>query len=175
MILMQPKKAANGQTSSMISTGVDTGAGLLKLALGTGTAQQRVRTPAKIVEVREELHDELTSPEGGHFFYHDGSRQDLKGRQYLTGSLAAWKAPTSHIKLSDNPALKAEYVLHMILGALASLPPRKLESALSSQQPQHASVPGTGHHQNQWHPYRKFWRSRQTKNPGCSHSLPCSA
>ncbi|MBD2166445.1 hypothetical protein H6G04_18780 [Calothrix membranacea FACHB-236] len=139
MILMQPKKAANGQASSTIATGVDTGAGLLKLALGTGTAQQRVRTPAKIVEVREELHDELTSPEGGHFFYHDGSRQDLKGREYLTGSLAAWKAPTSHIKLSDNPALKAEYVLHMILGALATLHPQEnwnLHLVLSSHNTQ---------------------------------------
>jgi len=139
MLLMQPKKAANGQTSSIIATGVDTGAGLLKLALGNGTTQQRVRTPAKIVEVRSELHDELTSPEGGHFFYDDGDRPDLKGREFLTGSLAAWKSPTSHIKLSDNPALKAEYVLHMILGALATLPSQEswnLHLVLSSHNTQ---------------------------------------
>jgi Actin like proteins N terminal domain len=122
MLLMQPKKAAHAQPSSIIPTGVDTGAGLLKLALGNGTTGHRVRTPAKIVEIGGELHDDLTSPEGGHFIYEDGDRPDLKGREFLTGSLAAWKAPTSHIKLSDNPALKAEYVLHMILGALATLP-----------------------------------------------------
>lgn len=139
MILMQPKKAALGQSSSIIATGVDTGAGLLKLVLGNGTSGQRVRTPAKIVEVCEELHDELTSPEGGHFFYDDGDRPDLKGKEFLTGSLAAWKAPTSHMKLSDNPALKAEYVLHMILGALATLPPQEtwnLHLVLSSHNTQ---------------------------------------
>jgi Actin like proteins N terminal domain len=122
MLLMQPKKAAHAQPSSIIATGVDTGAGLLKLAIGNGTSGHRVRTPAKIVEIGGELHDELTSTEGGHFIYEEGDRPDLKGREFLTGSLAAWKAPTSHIKLSDNPALKAEYVLHMILGALATLP-----------------------------------------------------
>ncbi|MBW4501982.1 MAG: hypothetical protein KME57_21020 [Scytonema hyalinum WJT4-NPBG1] len=125
MVLLQPKKAEQSSLPTATATGVDTGAGLVKVVLGSGASQQRVRTPAKIVEVREELHDELTSEEGGHFFYHEGSREDLKNREFLTGSLAAWKAPTSHIKLSDNPALKAEYVLHMCLGALATLPYRE--------------------------------------------------
>jgi Actin like proteins N terminal domain len=139
MLLMQPKKAANGQASSSIATGVDTGAGLLKIVLGYGAGGQRVRTPAKIVEIQSELHDELTSPEGGHFVYESGDRADLHGREFLTGSLAAWKAPTSHLRLSDNPALKAEYVLHMILGALASLPPQdtwNLHLVLSSHNTQ---------------------------------------
>jgi hypothetical protein len=68
-----------------------------------------------MVEIKEELHDILTSKEGGHFFYHEGDRQDLIEREFLTGTLAAWKAPTTHIKLSDDPALKVEYAYSALL------------------------------------------------------------
>lgn len=125
MIVTQPVQAETIQDSPMIPTGVDTGAGLVKLILGSGTAQMRVRIPSKILEIQEELHDQLSSPSGGHFFYKDGARQDLIGREFLTGTLANWKAPTTHIKLSDDPALKVEYALHTILGALATLPYRQ--------------------------------------------------
>ena len=122
MVLLQPRKGEKPALPNALPTGIDTGAGLVKVVLGSGPNQHRVRTPAKLVEVREELHDTLSSAEGGHFYYHEGDRSDLKGREFLTGALAAWKAPTSHLKLSDNPSLKAEYALHMILGALATLP-----------------------------------------------------
>ncbi len=84
----------------------------------------RVRTPSKVLEIKEELHDILIDKEGDNFFYHSGDRQDLIGHEFLTGNLAAWKAPTTHIKLSDDPILKVEYCLHSILGALATLPYR---------------------------------------------------
>jgi len=125
MIATQPIQAEISQSPPIIPTGVDTGAGLVKLILGSGASQIRVRTSSKIVEIREELHDNLSSPEGGHFFYHDGDRQDLIGREFLTGILANWKAPTTHIKLSDDPALKVEYSLHTLLGALGTLPYRE--------------------------------------------------
>ncbi|MGI2907930.1 ParM/StbA family protein [Tolypothrix sp. VBCCA 56010] len=122
MIATQPMSAENSQCPLLIPTGVDTGAGLVKIVFGSGASQTRVRTPSKVLEIREELHDNLSSPEGGHFFYHDGDRKDLIGREFLTGTLANWKAPTTHIKLSDDPALKVEYSLHTLLGALATLP-----------------------------------------------------
>jgi len=118
----QPSAADNTQTSPLIPTGVDNGAGLVKIALGSGETQIRVRTPSKVLEIKEPLLEALTSKEGGQFFYHDGDRKDLIGREFLTGNLAAWKAPTTHIKLSDDPALKVEYALHTILGAIAALP-----------------------------------------------------
>jgi len=125
MIATQPIQAEISQSPPIIPTGVDTGAGLVKLILGSGATQIRVRTNSKIVEIREELHDNLSSSEGGNFFYHDGERKDLIGREFLTGTLANWKAPTTHIKLSDDPALKVEYSLHTLLGAIATLPYRK--------------------------------------------------
>lgn len=125
MIATQPNLAETPQTTPAIAVGDDSGAGLKKLCLGNGTTQTRVRTPSKVLEIKEELHDILTSNEGGHFFYHSGDRLDLVGGEFLTGTLAAWKAPTTHIKLSDDPALKAEYGLHTLLGALAALPYRQ--------------------------------------------------
>ncbi len=115
----QATKTETARTTAVIATGVDSGAGLVKMCLG---AERKIRQPSKVVEIHEDLHDELTSATGGHFYYHSGSRPELEGREFLTGSTAALKAPTSHVKLSDNPALKVEYALHMILGGLASLP-----------------------------------------------------
>lgn len=124
MIATQPIQAELTHSCPIIPTGGDGGAGLTKLVFGSGTQQMRVRTPSKVLEIKDELHDVLTSKEGGHFFYHSGAREDLIGKEFLTGTLANWKAPTTHIKLSDDPALKAEYALHCILGGLGTLPHR---------------------------------------------------
>jgi hypothetical protein len=118
----QPTQADFTRTSPVLPTGADNGAGLGKFCFGSGNQQMRVRIPSKVLEIKEPLLDCLVSIEGGHFYYHSGSRQDLVGREFLTGTLASWKAPTTHIKLSDDPVLKAEYALHTLLGALATLP-----------------------------------------------------
>jgi hypothetical protein len=120
----QPTQADFARTAPEIPTGVDNGAGLEKMVIGSSSQQMRIRALSKVLEIKDELHDILVSKEGGHFFYHSGDRQDLIGREFLTGSLAAWKAPATHIKLSDDPVLKAEYCLHTILGGLATLPYR---------------------------------------------------
>ncbi|MBD2770960.1 ParM/StbA family protein [Iningainema tapete] len=117
MIAIQPTQAETSQTPPPVPVGVDTGAGSLKLAI----AGTRVRTPSKVVEVND-LEDDLKSSEGGYFFYQDGERTDLISKQFLTGSLASWKAPTTHTKLSDDSVLKVEYSLHTLLGGLATLP-----------------------------------------------------
>ena len=119
MLITQPVQAEKPQSSSFIPVGVDTGAGLLKMVING----DRVRTSSKLVEVGD-VEDDLKSCEGGHFHYQDGERVDLIGKQFLTGSLAAWKAPTHHTKLSDNPALKVEFSLHALLGAIATQPYR---------------------------------------------------
>ncbi|UKP01453.1 ParM/StbA family protein [Nostoc sp. UHCC 0870] len=120
MLISQPTLAETAQNVPVLPAGIDTGAGLVKMAI----AGTRVRIPSKVVEIFE-LQDDLQSPDGGYFFYQDGDRADLIGKQFLVGSLAAWKAPTSHIKLSDNPALKMDYALHTLLGGLATLPYRQ--------------------------------------------------
>jgi hypothetical protein len=120
----QPEKAVMGEICPKIPVGLDAGAGLTKIVLDAGMKQMKLRTPSKVLEIRQQLHDELASKDGGHFFYHKGFREDLEGQEFLTGSLANWKAPTTHLKLSDNPALKAEYALHMMLGGLSTLPYR---------------------------------------------------
>ncbi|MBD0345927.1 MAG: hypothetical protein ICV55_07390 [Coleofasciculus sp. C3-bin4] len=123
--IAQPKQADSTQSRSFIPTGVDCGAGLVKVCVDSNGSQMRLRQPSKVLELKTALIDDLVSKEGGHFFYHSGDRIDLINREFLTGELAAWKAPTTHIKLSDDPVLKAEYCLHSILGALAALPHRQ--------------------------------------------------
>jgi hypothetical protein len=122
---IQPKQADSAQIRPTIPTGVDCGAGLTKVCMDSGERQMRIRTSSKVLELKASLLEDLTSKEGGHFFYHSGDRTDLMGREFLTGELAAWKAPTTHVKLSDDPALKAEYVLHTLFGALSTLPHRQ--------------------------------------------------
>ena len=121
----QPKQADSTQSRPIIPTGVDCGAGLVKVCVDSNGSQMRLRQPSKVLELKTALIDDLVSKEGGHFFYHSGDRTDLIDREFLTGELAAWKAPTTHIKLSDDPALKAEYALHTLLGALSTLPHRQ--------------------------------------------------
>jgi hypothetical protein len=121
----QPKQAGINQSRPFVPTGVDCGAGLIKICMDSNGSQMRLKQPSKVLELKTALIDDLNSKEGGHFFYHSGDKTDLIGREFLTGELAAWKAPTTHIKLSDDPALKAEYALHTLLGALSTLPHRQ--------------------------------------------------
>ena len=123
--IIQSKQADSAQIRPFMPTGVDCGAGLTKVCMDSGDRQMRIRTSSKILELKEPLLDDLTSKEGGYFFYCKGDREDLVGREFLTGELAAWKAPNTHIKLSDDPASKAVYALHSILGALSTLPHRQ--------------------------------------------------
>ena len=120
-LALQPNQSGLSQMSALVPAGADVGAGLTKIVFDSGAKQIRLRLSSKLHQNKEELHDTLQSPEGGHFFYHSGDRKDLIGQEFLTGQLAAWKAPTTHLKLSDDPALKVEYGLHTILGALATL------------------------------------------------------
>lgn len=123
MIATQQRRATEiDQTRPFVPTGFDCGAGLSKICIDSNGAQMRVRLPSKVFEIKSPLLEDLFSREGGYFFYHSGDRADLIGREFLTGELATWKAPTTHIKLSDDPSLKAEYALHTLLGALATLP-----------------------------------------------------
>ncbi len=124
VLTQQPGTAGMTHNTQIIPTGVDTGAGLVKISLGSGGQQMRIRTPAKVLEIKGKLPDVLSHKNGGHFFYHEGSRTDLIGKEFLTGSVADWAAPTTHIRFSDDPALKAEYALHTLLGGLATLPHR---------------------------------------------------
>ncbi len=121
------------QIPSEIPIGVDVGAGLVKLV----APNLQLRNPAKFVEVTR-LEESLEAPDGGHFYYHSGDAQHLIGKQFLTGSLAYDHSPTTHTKLSDDPRLKAEYCLHAVLGAIATLPHKphwNLYLVLSNHQP----------------------------------------
>jgi hypothetical protein len=121
----QPKQADATQLPPFLPIGVDCGAGLVKVCIDSNGSQMRLRQPSKVLELKSTLIEDLSSKEGGHFFYHSGDRTDLIDREFLTGELAAWKAPTTHIKLSDDPALKAEYALHTLIGTLVTLPHRQ--------------------------------------------------
>jgi len=123
--VLQPTQADSTQSHPLIPVGVDCGAGLVKICIDSRGSQMRLRQPSKVLELKTALIDDLSSKEGGQFFYHSGDRTNLIDREFLTGELAASVAPTTHIKLSDDPALKAEYCLHTLLGALATLPYRQ--------------------------------------------------
>jgi hypothetical protein len=122
MQILQPFQAKLPQNSQIIAVGGDIGAGLEKLVFGSGDFQFRFRGQSKIYETKGDELDETfkSRTHGGRFFYHQGSRKELERKEFVTGTLAQLKAPTTHIKLSDDPALKAEYALHLIFGALAT-------------------------------------------------------
>ncbi len=80
---VQPKGADSTQSRPLIPTGADCGAGLVKVCVGSNGAQMRLRQPSKVLELKTPLIDELTSKEGGHFFYHSGDRTDLIGREFF--------------------------------------------------------------------------------------------
>lgn len=120
----QPTMADLTHQVQIIPVGFDNGAGLGKICLGSGSGQMRLRIPSKVWEIKGDLHDALTSKEGGQFAYVAGYRKDLIGREFLTGKAASDKAPTSCIKMSDDPALKVEYILQALLGGISTLPSR---------------------------------------------------
>jgi hypothetical protein len=76
------------------------------------------------VELKEDLIDLYPSKLGCQFTYHAGERVDLIGHEFLVGNVASWHKPDTHLKLSDDPSLKAEYALHALLGAIGTLPQR---------------------------------------------------
>ena len=119
--MYQPTRTEIPQNAPTIATGADIGAGLTKLVIGSDQSQMRLRLPSQVIENRAKLYDVLSFKDGGMFFYRDGSRSDLINREFLIGASAKAKDPKAHIKLSDDPALKVEYALHMILGALSTL------------------------------------------------------
>jgi len=120
----QPTMAEMRRNSPETPTGVDVGAGLTKMVIGSDGGQMRLRLPSQVIENRTKLYDVLSFKDGGMFFYRSGSRTDLIDREFLIGTSAKVKDPKAHIKLSDDPALKVEYALHMILGGLSTLPYR---------------------------------------------------
>ncbi len=120
----QPKQADSAQLRPIIPTGVDVGAGQTKLVMDSEKSQIRVKIPSQIHELKANLVENYISNDGGQFTYHAGDRTDLIGRDFLVGKPAFWHNPDTHLKLSDDPALKAEYALHALLGAIAALPHR---------------------------------------------------
>ncbi len=120
----QPKKADSAQICPIIPTGGDVGAGQTKLVMDGGNTRIRVKIPSQIVELKEVLVDNYHSKLGSQFAYLAGDRTDLIGHEFLVGDVASWHKPETHLKLSDDPALKAEYALHALLGAIGTLPHR---------------------------------------------------
>ncbi|HBE17076.1 MAG TPA: hypothetical protein DDW51_05555 [Cyanobacteria bacterium UBA11367] len=98
--------------------GVDIGAGLVKVSAGNSTAE----IPSKLLFLNKSLPECLGSSQ---IWYEAGNAKHLIGKEFLVGEPAQWKAPTNHIKLSDNPALKSEYALEALLGAISKLPYRQ--------------------------------------------------
>jgi hypothetical protein len=94
---------------------------MLKLVIGSGSSQMKVRCPSKLKEVREDLTDYPTSKHGSTFHYLDGDAKGLIGREFKTGELAYNADPHGHIKFSDKAEYKVEYALHSLLGALGTL------------------------------------------------------
>jgi Actin like proteins N terminal domain len=130
---VQEARPTIDRSSPEVPIGIDCGAGLVKVA----TPHIRLRIPSKFVEVTR-LEESLEAPDGGHFYYHSGDAQHLIGKQFLVGSLAYDHSPSTHVKLSDDPKLKAEYALHAVLGAIATMPHQphwNLYLVLSNHQP----------------------------------------
>lgn len=104
-----------GFDRALIDLGLDTGNGSLKFATETDS-----RSTPSYIRLLEP--GEIDAPtDGGMCHYIDGDRPDLVGKTWVIGETADTAAA---IRLVDEPDRKATYALHLLLGALAMLPPR---------------------------------------------------
>ncbi|NES21910.1 MAG: hypothetical protein F6K41_24045 [Symploca sp. SIO3E6] len=120
MVAGQNTQVKAVKTRQQIAIGADFGAGTTKLALEDSVSIRKLKHSSKLVTIDEPLKDEFSPKDGGHFYYHEGTRDDLVGKGFLTGELAQWMRPTSHTRLSDDPVMKAENSLQMLLGVLST-------------------------------------------------------
>ena len=107
-----------GQSVPVLPMGVDIGAGLVKISAGNSTAE----IPSKLLFLDKVPPECLGNSQ---IWYESGDAKHLLGKLFLVGEPAQWKAPTNHIKLSDNPALKSEYAFEALLGSISKLPYRQ--------------------------------------------------
>ncbi len=88
VVTHQPTMAEIRQNTPIIPGGVDVGAGLTKMVIGSDAGQMRLRLPSIVIENRTKLYDVLTFKDGGMFFYHSGNRSDsTMGSERLTANL----------------------------------------------------------------------------------------
>jgi hypothetical protein len=52
---IQPKQADSAQIRPIMPTGVDCGAGLIKVCMDSGERQMRLRQPSKVLELKAPL------------------------------------------------------------------------------------------------------------------------
>jgi Actin like proteins N terminal domain len=103
-------------TSSVLG-GFDGGNGSTKLVF----EGLELRLPAYFHLLHGSIHDVLELPDGGLVEYLDGSRSDLGGSRWLTGSAAWHKAPSTTQRVVDDRQGKTALGLQLLLGALATL------------------------------------------------------
>ena|GEM_PF-853926 len=124
---------------STLACGKDPGAGYGKAIYG----ELAVVVPSaySVVRDRSIRHHETISKNGAWVRYVEGSRTDLKDKQFFWGSAAI--AQTDHILLHEDKAKKAELALEAILCDLAVINianESRLEISLSTHNPEKWSV-----------------------------------
>lgn len=109
--------------ASILPTGYDPGFGQTKLAV---SGCREVVIPAYFYPVTiSKIHNIPTSVEGAYVRYVEGDRPDLENQSWLTGKPAYLANPARYTKLADDRAGKHRLALELLLGALATLPPRE--------------------------------------------------
>lgn len=103
---------------SPVICGFDGGNGSTKLVID-GVEK---RCPACYYPLHNNIHDVADVPDGALVEYLQGSRTDLEGSRWLTGS-AAWNAsPLSVLRVVDDRHGKLNFGLQLLLGAIGCLP-----------------------------------------------------
>ena len=98
-----------------IPTGSDIGNGHTKVVIGL----ENVKIPSYVFPLTGELQE---VPETGWIKYIDGDRADLTGQRWLAGDEAYIQSPTNLLRVTDDARGKPEYALHLLVGAISTLP-----------------------------------------------------
>jgi Actin like proteins N terminal domain len=102
--------------TTQLLVGFDGGNGSTKVVFGD---KLELRIPAYYHLLSGNIYDVLDLPDGALVEYLDGSRDDLEGSKWLTGSAAWHKAPISIQRVVDDRQGKTSFGLQLLLGAIA--------------------------------------------------------
>ncbi|WP_143467736.1 ParM/StbA family protein [Leptolyngbya ohadii] len=118
MTLSLPRMATIASDSQLLPASADIGNGHLKAVVDLA----EIRHSSYILPVQKtRILDIPATSEGGLVEYLGGTRTDLIGQMWMTGSLAYSYSPTTVLRVVDSPKGKPEFGLQLFLGAMSTL------------------------------------------------------
>lgn len=128
----------------IIAGGFDGGNGRTKLVL----PQIEKACPAYVLPIHGRLYDVPEGVDGAYVQYLKGTRVDLHGERWLTGTAAYMRSPNAYSRVRDDKKGKITYGLQVLLGIIGTLPYRDTWKLLLTVSIQDAQAFGDDLYQN---------------------------